>query len=25
VNEDVPANTLYYQDKNGITKKSRSS
>ncbi|MCK4382505.1 MAG: NTP transferase domain-containing protein [Candidatus Lokiarchaeota archaeon] len=25
VNEDIPANTLYYQDKNGITKKSRSS
>jgi len=25
VNEDIPANTLYYQDKNGITKKSRSN
>jgi len=25
VNEDIPANTLYYQDKNGITKKTRSS
>ncbi len=25
VNEDIPANTLYYQDKNGITKKSRRS
>ncbi|MBY8987130.1 MAG: NTP transferase domain-containing protein [Candidatus Lokiarchaeota archaeon] len=25
VNEDIPGNTLYYQDKNGITKKSRSS
>ena len=25
VNEDIPANTLYYQDKNGITKKRRSS
>ena len=25
VNEDVPANTLYYQDKNGIKKKSKSS
>jgi len=25
VNEDIPANTLYYQDKNGITKKRRTS
>ena len=25
VNEDIPANTLYYQDKNGITKKSRGN
>jgi bifunctional UDP-N-acetylglucosamine pyrophosphorylase/glucosamine-1-phosphate N-acetyltransferase len=25
VNEDVPANTLYYQDKTGITKKSKNS
>jgi len=25
VNEDIPANTLYYQDKNGITQKRRSS
>ncbi|GAH39016.1 unnamed protein product, partial [marine sediment metagenome] len=25
VNEDIPANTLYFQDKNGITKKSRNS
>ncbi|MFX0076538.1 MAG: glucose-1-phosphate thymidylyltransferase, partial [Candidatus Hermodarchaeota archaeon] len=25
VNEDIPKNTLYYQDKNGITKKSKRS
>jgi len=25
VNEDIPANTLFFQDKNGITKKSRNS
>ncbi len=25
VNEDVPSNTLYYQDKNGITKKLRKT
>ncbi|MFX0048785.1 MAG: bifunctional sugar-1-phosphate nucleotidylyltransferase/acetyltransferase [Candidatus Hermodarchaeota archaeon] len=24
VNEDIPANTVYYQDKHGITKKSKS-
>ncbi|MHA2288877.1 MAG: bifunctional sugar-1-phosphate nucleotidylyltransferase/acetyltransferase [Promethearchaeota archaeon] len=24
VNEDIPANTIYYQDRNGITKKSRN-